>query len=298
MIISFSFGKVAFDVESYLVAAGVENCERHFANTGPRTLFHAREDEDTLTLACEAITELKAKRPTLADDVKILISVTESPQLQFPGNGSALASFANLSNDLLIFDLNAGCTGFVDAVSLAFQYGLPSLIVCSETYSKHNAAMEKSTTSLFADAGAAIYFDPGKYELLTDESTFIGDTAHVICKNDADGLVMKGGQVFQFLRSSVIPMINKALIDHPSVDHIFVHQGSKLVVDAISKKFANDDRTVPSNIVERGNTVSATLPILLKDFEAEASTTVGGTSILVGFGVGLQAHLIVIEKKR
>ena len=106
---------------------------------------------------------------------------------------------------------------------------------------------------------------------------------------------MKGGEVFQFLHSRVLPMIEKALGELPSIEHIYVHQGSKLVVDAILKKFAREGVDIPSNIVERGNTVSATIPILISDSSGEESFCNSGPSLLVGFGVGLQAHLLVID---
>ena len=86
-------------------------------------------------------------------------------------------------------------------------------------------------------------------------------------------------------------MINATLKKFPSIKYIYPHQGSKLIIDFLEKKLPK--YIIQNNVVIRGNTVSATIPILLKDKELEG---IGNNPvILVGFGVGLQSHLIVLR---
>lgn len=291
MIIGYSLGKSIFDVESYLRETN-NNDISLIDKTGPSKLFHCSQNEDSLTLGLEALDNLFSGANINKDNIEMLISVSESPRLFFPGNSSYYLSKLDLSTNLHLLDINAGCTGFVDAISIASSMKLKSLIICSETYSKHNSTKSRSTACLFSDAASAIYYDPSEYEILYDKTIVKKNTFETLYA-DSSGLFMNGAEVFQFFSSTVVNMIKDAVEKFPSIKFIYPHQGSKLIIDVLKNKFS--DHNVQNNIVDKGNSVSATIPILLKDKEFQGVND--EPIILVGFGVGLQSHLIVLRKK-
>ena len=292
---AFQFGRINFDVQKFLESKGVERPISFIEKTGPSHLKHAGPEEDTLSLGLASSYKLAQFYPELSKRVDTLISVTESPALLFPGNSSTLASCLRLAESTLLLDLNAGCTGFVDAVSLSFKIKTPTLIVCSETYSKHDKNQNRATRCLFSDASAATFFDPSKFELVYEDFVFKKNTSSAICLDKFETLVMDGTTVFQFLNTHVVLLIEKALKKHPDITKLFCHQGSALVVSRITSLFSRPGLNIASNITNRGNSVSSTLPILVEDTHEESPVTTDDLILLVGFGVGLQAHIVVFR---
>ena len=101
-------------------------------------------------------------------EVGALISVTETPMLQLPGNSTSYISRSSLKDDLFAVDLNAGCTGFVDAIRLAFGLKAPTIIVTSETYSTRIVGIQRNLTPVFSDGAAACYFEPVRWKMLAE----------------------------------------------------------------------------------------------------------------------------------
>ncbi len=295
LVSTFQFGRIDFDVSKFLELKGVENPSAFINKTGPAFLKHAGPEQNTLSLGLAASKELAKMYPKSLERVENLISVTESPYLSFPGNSSEIASVLNFSESTRLYDLNAGCTGFVDAVALSFKLKTPTMIVCSETYSVRDVDNNRATSCLFSDASAATFFDPTKFELIHQDFVFKRNTADAICFKNNESLLMDGTAVFQFLGTHVVPLIERAFKKYPLITKLFCHQGSALVVSRIESLFSKPGLMIASNIVKRGNSVSATIPILIEDSNEEEPLQKDDLILMVGFGVGLQAHLLILR---
>ena len=124
MIIDQVFGSKKYNVSQVLEKEyGNQIAKKVLEKTGPRDLFIASDEESALTLGIDAcnnlINKLKIEGIDYSENVKNIFSVTESPEMLFPGNATQIASTLNLSEDISVFDINAGCTGFVDAIRLS-----------------------------------------------------------------------------------------------------------------------------------------------------------------------------------
>lgn len=281
----------------YLGSIGEERPQRTIEKTGPVNVWHLGHGESTLSLSIAAAQALFEKHPELRDGVRNLFSVTETPNRQFPGNSFEIATSVNLSNSTKLCDINSGCTGFVDALSLASRTTVPSLIVCAEAYSLNSNIQQKSIRCLFSDAAAAVYFDPAEYEILLDETVFVPNTETIISKPTNAPMSMDGPKVLTFGLNQVLSLIKSVVQRFPEMRYCFIHQGSQLMVDTVVNAFHETKLVFPSNIRERGNSVSATLPILYSD-HVEINGPINNKPILfVGFGVGLYAHALVIKKQ-
>jgi 3-oxoacyl-[acyl-carrier-protein] synthase-3 len=207
----------------------------------------------------------------------------------------------NLSDDLSVFDINAGCTGFVDAIRLSAGMSNPSLIVCSETYSKHWKTFNRAVSSLFADAAASIYFDPNDWEMIHSSGKYKPNSSLVISSPigspEKGEVKMIGKEVASFVNSDVIPSVKEILEEHPFLNRGYFHQGSLFVVELIQSKLKGYFDFIPSNIIKRGNSVSATLPILIDDDMKNNPIKSGEKILIAGFGVGLSFSACILMKK-
>jgi 3-oxoacyl-[acyl-carrier-protein] synthase-3 len=102
---------------------------------------------------------------------------------------------------------------------------------------------------------------------------------------------MSGSDVFLFTMRVVPQCINKLLVRTglalESIDLIVFHQASKLVIENLIRTLSLDKNKVFTNFENVGNTVSASIPIALKDAETQGRLKNGDRVMLVGFGVGL-----------
>ncbi len=102
---------------------------------------------------------------------------------------------------------------------------------------------------------------------------------------------MNGSKVFMFTMNTIPKLVRslmgKAHLQMEDIDLFIFHQASRIVLDNISRKLDLPSEKVFSNLEMKGNTVSATIPIALKDAEEQERLKRGDTVALIGFGVGL-----------
>jgi 3-oxoacyl-[acyl-carrier-protein] synthase-3 len=204
----------------------------------------------------------------------------------------------------MAFDVNLGCSGFVYALAMCsslIESGIASsgLIVCSETYTKYIDSSDRTCRPLFSDGAAAVLIAKssddkiGPFELGTDGS----GAEYLIVKPNVDEpslpdkLYMNGSQVFMFTMNRV-PKCVDALLDSSAInlndiDMFIFHQASKLVIENLIRRLELDEEKVFVNYKNVGNTVSASIPIALKDAAIQGRLKEGDTVMLIGFGVGL-----------
>ena len=120
--------------------------KKTISKTGPKNVFYTEKNITTLDLATDAYKNfLKKNSKFKKENIDNLIFVTETNNFNFPGNSFLFASLINLKSNIKLYDLNSGCTGFVDALDLANSFKGSSLIVCAEAYSKHISKFDRTT---------------------------------------------------------------------------------------------------------------------------------------------------------
>jgi 3-oxoacyl-[acyl-carrier-protein] synthase-3 len=299
MKISYQFGADSYDINSRLIQMyGHEKAKLVLDKTGPKKLMHASPSEDTLTLGISSLRKLLKTFQIDIKSIRNLVSVTETPYYSFPGNAAFIAANFPFEKNISIYDLNAGCTGFVDAIKLCMALNEKTVIICSETYSKHIKKFSRSTSCLFSDGSAAILVDPEEWNLIKSYSIISFNTFNDISleKSGLD-LKMDGQNVFNFVASEVMPCLIKIFEENKNISRAYIHQGSKLVVNYINSRLENYNTNIPTNICKVGNFVSATLPILISNDVKKRPLLKNETILLVGFGVGLSLSACILNKK-
>ena len=272
--------------------------------TGIEHVYEAEESTTSLAAkACRKIQNLKDR------SIKLCLMVTQTPDDLLPTNAINLGNRIGLPPDSIAFDLNQGCSGFVQSLCLVEKL-LDSyneiLLVTADRYRSKLDQGDRSTNSVFSDAATATicvkdnhlgiiyedhYTDGSKRDLLFQS----------VSKEDNNGyLHMSGAEIWMFTRLQVVPQIQKAIQycedNDLKIAGVYLHQASRIVVHGIKKFLPVDKSIVFENYHIHGNTVSSTIPFLLKEHPLDET---GGTtvSILAGFGVGLTSSVIVYGEK-
>lgn len=270
---------------------------RHIAEKGETSV-------DLAEVACKKIMDNGVNR----EDIDFLVFITQSPDYALPTSACILQDRLGLNRSCMAFDVNLGCSGFVYGLALGgsiIESGLAKrgLIVCSETYSKYIAKDDRTCRPIFSDGSAAVLlscsndFYIGPFDLNTDGSgfqdLFLPESGLRLseCDNVKKKLVMNGSSVFMFtmdvVPDCVLSLLDKAKKTLDDIDLFVFHQASKLVIDNIIRRLDLPTEKVFTNYQEIGNTVSASIPIALKDAQERGDLERGKEVMLVGFGVGL-----------
>ena len=264
------------------------------SKTGPKKLFICSKDENTLTLSNKAWKNLRKKN---LKNIETLFYVTETPVKKFPGNGFLFASKNKLNKNIQVIDINSGCTGFVDALTLSLSTQKKTIIICSEAYSKNSKIFNRSVTTLFSDGASAFIPNLNQLKLLDSVFGYKNNSYNDLACNNNSNIVMDGKKVYDFVCTDVLPSLITMLKKnrHKKIHRIYIHQGSKFVVKFLQDKLKSFSKHIPSNIEKKGNFVSATLPILISDDIKKHPIKDKENIVICGFGVGLAYSFAIIE---
>ncbi|MDI9445760.1 MAG: ketoacyl-ACP synthase III, partial [Planctomycetota bacterium] len=251
---------------------------------------------------------------------------TQEPDHFLPTTACLMQHRLGLPNSCGAFDFNLGCSGFIYGLSLArglIETGEARnvLLLTGSTYSKFINPKDRVSRPLFGDGAAATLVRSvdqpsgggpwiGPFVFGTDGSG--GDLLMVpagglrmpataetaIEQTDSKGgvrsknqLYMHGPGVFSFSVDRVPPLVqellDKAGLKRDDVDLYVFHQANKFMLERLRKQCGlNADRFM-IDMLDRGNTVSSTIPIALVDAQTSGRLNHNARVMLVGFGVGL-----------
>lgn len=295
--LAFELGNEVFDCYAYCAKNfGTHLAKKIIDKTGPKKLFFCSEKQDTLSLSLKAWEKIKKKIDL--DKIKNLIYVTETNVYQFPGNGYLFASQSNLKEDISIFDLNSGCTGFVDALIMADGLIGDTLIVCSESYSKNIKNFDRSVSTLFSDCSTIFNYDKKIFKVRKSFSVMKKNTYEFLRKKKGESLTMNGMDVFNFVNIYVDKNMNSFLKKSKEtfkIKDLYLHQASKIVIDFFKSREDYNSFRIPSNVCDVGNTVSSSIPMLLKYDKKNLNKEKNFFYFLCGFGVGLGCTGLILE---
>jgi 3-oxoacyl-[acyl-carrier-protein] synthase-3 len=199
------------------------------------------------------------------------------------------------------------------------------LLVTADTYSKYINKKDRSTRILFGD-GAAVtiveesneregiidielgssgsgydkfWIPAGGLRLPKSDNTSVeieNDKGNIRTQNDIE---MDGFGVWSYINSVAPKQVDRLLkknnLKKTDIDQFIFHQASQLTLESIMRHLKLDEEKVFINIRNIGNTVSATIPIALKDAIDQDKINIGSTLVLSGFGVGLSYGAIIMK---
>jgi 3-oxoacyl-[acyl-carrier-protein] synthase-3 len=298
-----------------------------------RTGVHARHvaaaTETALDLGRDACQQLLALQPDLPARIDALIFCTQSADYIMPPNACVLHKALGLPARVMAFDINLACSGFVYALSLAHSMIRAEtagnvLLVNADTYSRYIHPQDRSARLLFGDGAAATWVAAGAkggvrdVDCCTDGSLYekffipaggcrtprsdetrreqADDSGNV---RSLESVHMAGRDILGFVTARVPKHVTMLLqrngLAVSDVDLFVFHQASAMVLDSLARTLRIDDNRIFRNAENIGNTVSASIPIAIKDAVDSGRASRGDTLLLSGFGVGLSWGSALLE---
>ena len=265
-------------------------------------------NETSAYMAYEAAKKALEDASLAAEELNLIIVATCTSDTLVPSTACDIQGRLGAVN-AAAFDVNAACSGFVYALSIAdsfFQNGIykNALIVGVETLSRIVDWADRSTCVLFADgAGAAVAaadesgvlaFDMGADGRKSDALYVKNrENNNPFCPGEKpmDYLYMDGQAVFKFavrtVPKSIRRVLEKAQLSVSGIDYFLLHQSNIRINKDIAQMLKVPIEKFPSNIASCGNTSGASIPILLDEKRREGLLKKGDTIVLAGFGAGL-----------
>lgn len=285
----------------------------------------AAENETALDLAQKACEKLL--KDVDCDKIDFILLCTQSPDYYLPTSACLLQDRLNLGTEIGALDFNLGCSGFVYGLAMAqglLQSRIASsiLLVMAETYSKHINPLDKGNRSIFGDGAAAVLLTTEdadkihKFALGTDGRGWAnlivpnGGLKHRydpqsndwtdendILRND-NNLYMNGPEIFNFTIEAVPVLINQVLdknsLKLEDVDFVIFHQANQFMLQYLRDLIGIPEEKFFIDMLETGNTVSATIPLAWEKCLAEGRIKPGDKVLLAGFGVGYSYGATII----
>ncbi len=270
---------------------------------------HISSGEDTVELATLAGKKALEKSNVLPQDIDLVIVATFTPQYLTPSTACLVASNLGIDQSQVIaFDLNAACTGFVYALTVAAQFiennsSQKALVIGVDVVSKIIDWTDRNTCILFGDGAGAVVVSHDEKRFVSylnakgDQSQALTTTALPLNtpkhKQAVEPIVfqMKGHDVFKFavtaMKDTLHQLLNQSGLDISEIDLIIPHQANKRIIDKIQKDFKLDNQKFYLNLDRYGNTSAASIPIALSEAIEADIVTKNQQLLLVGFGGGL-----------
>lgn len=263
----------------------------------------------TSYLAIKAAEQLLEKSKLDPKDIDLIIVATATPDMMVAATAAYVASEIGATN-AFAYDLQAACSSFLYGMSTAASYIESGrykkvLLIGADKMSSIIDYTDRTTCIIFGDGAGAALFEPNTEGLgLQDEYLRSDGVGRNFLKMDAGGSLLPaseetvknrqhfiyqdGKSVFKFavtnMADSAAKIMERNNLSHDDVDWLIPHQANKRIIDATSNRMGLDDSKVMMNIQRYGNTTSATLPLLLSDYESQLKK--GDNLVFAAFGGG------------
>lgn len=270
----------------------------------------AGEGETAVTMGIQAAREALQMADVDPAEVDLVIAATATPDRIFPATACMIQDAIGAQGGA--FDLSAGCSGFIYALSVAAKMieaaqVRRALVVGTEALSHITDWSDRTTCVLFGDGAGAFYLEadeePGgllAFELGSDGSgghlltgPIVGNsyTPAVAPELSRQYLVMHGRAVYRFATRVMGQAAEKALrragLSVEDIDLFIPHQANLRIIESAAKHLKLPMEKVYVNIHRYGNTSAASIPVACCEAVEEGRLNPNDTVVMVGFGAGL-----------
>lgn len=252
-------------------------------------------DELTSDMATFAANDAINKVNYDKSKIDLIIVATFTPDVLSPSVANLVQAKLGLNDqEVMAFDLNAACTGYIYALNVASQmlnsgHYMSALVIGAEQLSKTLNYSDRNTCVLFGDgAGAMIIEATNEDKPAYFYSSSKGDLEEVII---VDPLIrMEGRKVYHFatkiLDQSVRKVLDSSNTKIEEIDIIIPHQANARIIESAAKMLDVSMDKVFMNLEKYGNTSSASIPIAVDEYLASTKNYNNKKMVLVGFGGG------------
>ncbi|WP_101926607.1 beta-ketoacyl-ACP synthase III [Luteimonas rhizosphaerae] len=287
----------------------VETSDEWIASrTGIRERHIAADGETTGDLAYHASVRALEAAGVDASELDLIVLGTTTPDIIFPSTACLLQHRLG-ANGCGAFDVNAACSGFLYALSIADKFirsgdAKTVLVVGSETLTRMVDWSERTTCVLFGDGAGAVvlkadtetgilsthlHADGGKKELLWNPvGVSVGFKENE--KNAGVRIKMAGSDVFKYAVKALDSVVEETLtangLDRHDIDWLIPHQANLRIIEATAKRLDMPMDRVVVTVDKHGNTSSGSVPLALDEAVRSGRVQRGQLVLLEAFGGG------------
>ena len=273
------------------------------SRTGIRQRHIAREDETASEMAYKAALRAIDMARIKPDSIGLLIVATSTPDLIYPSTACLVQKKLGLRNGAAAFDIQAVCSGFVYALSIADQYIRSgamqrALVMGADINSRILDWTDRTTCVLFGDGAGAVVLDrsdaPGVYKTLLHADGSYSDHLQVpsgVSRPTDDPFIrMRGNEVFKFAVNAMDEIVAETLADtglaKSDIDWLVPHQANQRIIAATVKKLGMSMDEVILTVAEHGNTSAASIPLAMDIGIRDGRIKQGDVMLLEAVGGG------------
>lgn len=271
--------------------------------TGIKKRHIAAEDETTGDMAEQAARQAIAAADIDVNSIDLIILATSTPDLIYPSTACLLQNRLGIHNGCAAFDIQAVCSGFVYALSIADKYiksgtAKHALIIGADTNSKILDWTDRSTCVVFGDGAGAVILqandEPGIYSTHLHADGAYADLlqvpAGVSNRKGEPFIKMRGNEVFKIAVKTLGDIVKETLdangITKNDIDWLVPHQANIRIIAATAKKLDLSMDKVVLTVAEHGNTSAGSIPLALDTAVRAGDIKRGQTLLLEAFGGG------------
>jgi 3-oxoacyl-[acyl-carrier-protein] synthase III len=284
------------------------NDEWIVSRSGIRERHIAAEGETTSDLAYHAAVRALESAGMQASELELVILGTTTPDIIFPST-ACLVQHRLGANGCPAFDVNAACSGFIYALSVAdsmIKSGAvkTALVIGAETLSRMVDWTDRATCVLFGDAAGAVvlkadekpgilsthlHADGGKRELLYNP-VGVSKGFRADLPNCGVKVMMAGSDVFKHAVKALDSVVDETLeangLDKSHLDWLIPHQANLRIIEATAKRLQMSMDRVIVTVDRTGNTSAGSIPLALDEAIRSGKVKRGELLLLEGFGGG------------
>ena len=252
------------------------------SRTGIKERHIADKNQLNSDLAFEAAKRAIKNSKIKASNIDLIIVATSTPDNTFPSTATKVQAKLGIKKGFA-FDIQAACTGFIYALSIADNYlsnnqATFALVIGSEIFSRILDWKDRSTCVLFGDGAGAIILGKQKKnkksriistELYSDGRFYnlLYVDGGVSLNQKAGYLKMNGKEVFKHAITKLVKIVKLNLkknnLKINDIDWIIPHQANKRIMVSTAKKLKIPFNKVLMTIEKHANTSSASIPLTL-----------------------------------
>ncbi len=284
--------------------SGIER--RHFAAEGQTT-------SDLATRAAEAAL---GNAGLTGADIDAIVLATSTADLTFPSAATMVQANIGMTGGFA-FDLQAGCAGFVYALSTANGMILSGqakrvLVIGAETFSKLMDWTDRTTCVLFGDGAGALVLEASEAEGTSADRGILATDLHSdgrfkdllyvdggVSTGVTGKLRMQGKEVFRHavekLAETAHAALGKAGLSGEDVDWIVPHQANIRIIEGTAKRMQVPMERVVVTVQDHGNTSAASIPLALSVGVSRGQITPGDLIVTEAIGGGLAWGAVVLR---
>jgi len=280
-----------------------------FARTGIHERRRAAPDQAVSDLAVEAAKQALAAAGRTAESLDLIIVATTTPDLTFPATAAIVQRKLGAPMGIA-FDVQAVCSGFVYALSIADGFmarghARCGLVIGAETMTRLLDWSDRSTCVLFGDGAGAVVIEPapgkgdvGDRGLLSFALRCEGEKQDLLYVDGGPSttgtvghLRMQGHQVFRHavinISEAIEAAAGKAGVALDDIDWFVPHQANQRILKGVAERLHIDENKVISTVARHANTSAASIPLAMKAAIDDGRIKPGDLVLMEAMGGGL-----------